>query len=131
MENEQKILYFQYTIKRLLAWYKNMHGTDSENDISTIKALKLLFFVTAVKASKNDDNTLVDNVFSNYVAMPYGHVEYDIYSELKATNGTLEFYRIDNSGAFKTDASLDDLDRKINTLDKLFDSNYKLIIASS
>lgn len=84
-----KDLYFQYVLHKLLNWYPN----ELENDLSVLKALKLLFFVTAAKSSEDEPNSLVD-IFNNYYAMPLGHVESDIYTSIKGNSGRFEYYII-------------------------------------
>jgi len=90
MIREEKIKYFQYILFKLL------DGNNKENDLSVLKALKLLFFISAVKANKNDDDSLIDSVFTQFYAMPYGHVETDIYNEIKDNEGELEFININS-----------------------------------
>lgn len=84
-KEEVKILAFEYVLNQLVAWYKDVHErTDDENDISILKALKLLFFISAVSAQENNEESLLDGIFDNFVAMPYGHVESDVYYAIKA-----------------------------------------------
>lgn len=96
MNPEEKLSYFEYTLSKLLAWYTDITGS-SNNDLSTLKALKLLFFVSAAKATMRDSHSLVDDVFDKFVAMPYGPVESDIYSRINLQNGNLTFFSINNS----------------------------------
>lgn len=98
-----KTLAFDYFVYQLLNWYKEAYGENIvENDLSILKVLKLLFFMTAIGAKKEDDDSLLDNTFDKFYAMPYGHVEGDIYDSIKQKN-TKSF--IDN---YKT--VLDDID---------------------
>jgi uncharacterized phage-associated protein len=79
---------FEYVLFRLTEWYKtinqinNNNSFNSSNDLSKLKIIKLHFFVSAVNSKKN--NLL--NLFDNFYAMPYGHVESDIYKEINKLN---------------------------------------------
>ena len=97
MEKNQKILYFQYTLHKLLLWFKAANGNEAANDISILKSLKLLFFVSSAKSNKDDNDSLVDSVFTSFMAMPYGHVESDIYDAIKGNNGAFEYFTVTNS----------------------------------
>lgn len=90
-----KVVAFEYVLYQLNNWYKIAYPTSEDNDISILKALKLLFFISAVNSKKDSGETLLDEVFNNFVAMPYGHVESDIYSIIK--NKELLTTKIDNS----------------------------------
>lgn len=93
-----KIKTFEYILFKLLEW--NNEVTNSrQNDVSILKALKLLFFVSAVNASNNNNNSLLDNIFTDFVAMPYGHVESDIYDAIK--EGKLEVFNLSNLSCTK------------------------------
>jgi uncharacterized phage-associated protein len=96
MEISFKILHFEYVISKLLKWQFEITGKH-ENDLSTLKALKLLFFVSTVRTHPSNENSLIANVFDNYAAMPYGHVESSIYEYLKINKGNLNYFKIDNS----------------------------------
>ena len=75
---------FEYVLFKLTEWFKTTHKLgnnmdfNSSNDLSKLKIIKLHFFISAVN-SKN--NTLLE-LFNNFYAMPYGHVESDIYKEI-------------------------------------------------
>lgn len=90
---------FEYIVYLLICWYKERRGISSDsafnndNDISKLKVLKLLFFVVAVNGDKN---SLLE-VFTFY-ALPYGHVEDDIYNLIDGVDGQeLQRYTIDTS----------------------------------
>lgn len=87
MNQDEKIPYFEYFIKLLVDWHSEKAGTET-NDLSTLKVLKLLFFASAVNTKANSEDTLLDTVFDKYYAMPYGHVESDIYSSIRNNNFT-------------------------------------------
>jgi uncharacterized phage-associated protein len=82
MTREEKIPYVDFVTRSLLKWYKDFCG-ENNNDLSTLKILKLIFFVTAVDTDSNSQDSLLDTVFDNFYAMPYGHVESDVYSIIK------------------------------------------------
>jgi uncharacterized phage-associated protein len=86
---------FEYVLFKLVEWYNEETNSKGPNDISTLKALKLLFFVSSVNTVKESVNTLLDLPFNNFVAMPYGHVESDIYKDIKENN--LEDVIIENN----------------------------------
>ena len=96
MAPNNRLLYFEYTLKKLLEWNSSFTGSEEINDFSILKCLKLLFFVSAAKAAENISSPLLEEVFDNYYAMPYGHVESNIYDVLKKQGGSLTYYCIDN-----------------------------------
>jgi uncharacterized phage-associated protein len=105
-EKEGKLLYFQYFLKGLFDWYARDVKTGA-NDLSVLKVTKLLFFGTAVNSISGSQNLLISRVFNNFVAMPFGPVESEIYSMLKAKNGSLEYFTIDNKQTLRTQAHFD------------------------
>lgn len=62
---------------------------------STLKIIKLLFFVSAVSAEIDKESSLL-SIFNRFVAMPYGPVESDVYSCI--SNNRLTKYNINASG---------------------------------
>ncbi|WP_020214991.1 type II toxin-antitoxin system antitoxin SocA domain-containing protein [Flavobacterium rivuli] len=95
MNKPIKIEAFEYLLFMLVEWHKSENNGIQNNDISILKALKLLFFVSAVGTTRKSESTLLDDVFDNFVAMPYGHVESDIYSAIK--DNLLVSSKVDNS----------------------------------
>lgn len=138
---ENKLLYFEYIISKLLGWYEESGKNKKENDLSILKALKLLFFVSAIR-SKINPSILIDDVFNSYFAMPYGHVEMDIYNEIKKNDGELSYFKLNNYNAIETKAFpispemeiplnkiiLQEIDKSIDELKK---TNEKLITFSA
>ncbi len=116
---------FEYVLFKLIEWYNlNNHSLNylefnSTNDLSKLKILKLHFFVTTVNAKNNN---LLD-VFNNFYAMPYGHVESDIYNELSR----LERYVVSNRNVIIKDLYLENL----NLSFELLESKIKLDIDSA
>ncbi|HTO16615.1 MAG TPA: hypothetical protein VLZ83_12650 [Edaphocola sp.] len=107
--NLLKISAFEYLLFKLVEWNKELTGND-KNDISVLKALKLLFFVSAVGTTKDSESSLLDDLFNDFVAMPYGHVESEIYDFIK--NGSLPNITINNTSTIIKDTF------NANTIDK-------------
>lgn len=113
---EEKIAYFEYLIDSL-----SQRNDSRINGFTTLKLIKLLFLVVGV--SSTDQNRGLTEVFDNFVAMPYGPVESDIYSAIQS-NTLIKYYitssqcKIKNVNAI---INLDDnqrqtIDRAINLL---------------
>ena len=132
MQQEIKVKAFEYFVKQLISWYKEQNTAEDfeNNDLSRLKVLKLHFFVSASKANEEEDGLL--GVFNNFWAMPYGHVESDIYKSLehlccfKLSNEKLAILNQDLTHYFN------DLDPEIKTeIEKSFevikDKNKELI----
>ena len=89
MNIDQKILSFDYFVTSLIKHCYNASSSEDIYDIVTdsvgkcglskLKLMKLLFFVTTMGI---ENWYLLDNVFNNFYAMPYGPVESDIYDNL-------------------------------------------------
>lgn len=124
MANDLKINAFEYVLYKLDEWYKEKNAPNTQNnDISILKALKLLFFTSAVDSRKEESDTLLDIVFDKFVAMPYGHVESDVYSNIKSDSH--KNIKIDNNKTTITNlATILQLDNVIKT--KIDDSIFKL-----
>lgn len=95
-DNLSKREVFEYVLYQIAVWYKDVFNSQSDtqlnegNDLTKLKVLKLHFFITAVNAH---ENRLIE-VFDNFYAMPYGHVESDIYNQI----GTLKRFEISQWG---------------------------------
>lgn len=83
---DNKIQAFEYVLYKLNEWYKEVYPDkeDGDNDISILKAMKLLFFVSNINTSDTEGEykDLLD-IFDNFQAWPYGHVETDVYNNYK------------------------------------------------
>lgn len=85
---DNKILAFEYVLLKLTKWFMDENKITSFNefnklnDLNKLKVIKLHFFVSAVNSNKNQ---LLDT-FDKFYAMPYGHVESDIYNSLNQLN---------------------------------------------
>jgi hypothetical protein len=92
-KNSDKVYAFEFLVRELLKWY-NSNSTLGYNDFSTLKILKLLFFVSAANANQNFHSILLEDLFNRFHAMPYGHVESDIYDTLKSELGKLNYFEV-------------------------------------
>lgn len=72
---------FQHIMHELLLWY-GLNKEITNNDFTVLKSLKLLFFVAAASTSLKE-RSLLKGIFDRFYAMPYGHVESDIYNYIK------------------------------------------------
>ncbi|TCK82913.1 hypothetical protein [Albibacterium bauzanense] len=112
---------FEYFLRELVDWYCEYYKTSvsyfnehSFNDLSKLKVLKLHFF-----ACSTEEEAL--NIFNEFHAMPYGHVESDVYSYLNTlkyfnvTNSKLEFVNI-NDWNIVPDGDSEVIDRAIKNL---------------
>ncbi|WP_052181123.1 type II toxin-antitoxin system antitoxin SocA domain-containing protein [Alistipes sp. ZOR0009] len=113
---------FEYSIDKFIDWYKEINPEKPEGwktDFTKLKLIKLNFFLSAVNAKEDSDGLL--NIFDNYFAMPYGHVESDVYSSI----ADLTRYNIGNTGTdlkpganvtFNTIEHQEEIDRAIESL---------------
>jgi len=81
MDTTCKIAAFEYVLYKLNEWYKDNNG-EKENDLSILKAMKLLFFVSGVDMANNLFDT-----FDRFQAWQYGHVEADLYNQYSQKKG--------------------------------------------
>jgi uncharacterized phage-associated protein len=88
---DSKLKYFEYFLSILL----DKSDKKESNDFSILKVQKLLFLTVAIDSGKDKDNVLINEIFDNFVAMPYGHVESDIYSAIR--HKQFEFFTITSS----------------------------------
>lgn len=87
-KTENKNICFEYLIDVLAK--KNKNGLIG---FSTLKLIKLLFFVVGVSSSEKNEG--LTSIFDNFVAMPFGPVESDIYNEVQ--HNRLQKYLITSS----------------------------------
>lgn len=94
----EKIPYFDYFISQII--FRQFNDNESDLDhiirnnidksgLNKLKLLKLLFFVSVLKV---DEKYLLDDIFDNFYAMPYGPVESDVYDNIS----TLANYIVGN-----------------------------------
>lgn len=89
MDN-QKIVAFKDVLYYLKKWYDEEHPNKSENDLSVLKVMKLLFFIVGVGKNSNLFDT-----FNNFQAWRYGHVESDIYEYYTRQKGDFKEFILD------------------------------------
>lgn len=90
--NPTKKLAFEFFLCELMKWdieIRELSDFNTDNDLSLLKSLKLLFFTVAVDA--NNDKSLLEEIFNNFHAMPLGHVELDIYNQYQ----NLKYFTLD------------------------------------
>jgi len=91
-----KIQKFEYITHQLIDWYKSNNKTIDKNDFSKLKVLKLHFFICSASSilTESGNNDLFSH-FDKFVAMPYGHVEEDVYNFI--LHDKTKSFKIDNS----------------------------------
>lgn len=121
---EEKNIYFEYLIDSL-----SQRNNNSFDGFTTLKLIKLLFLVVGV--SSTDQNRGLTEVFDNFVAMPYGPVESDIYNaiqknELNKYNITPSQCKIKNPNAI---IRLDNHQKKVidDAIDLLLEKNPRIL----
>lgn len=137
MNAQDKIPYFDYFISQII--FKQFNDNKSNLDsiiklnidhcgLNKLKLLKLLFFVSVLKV---DERYLLDDIFDNFYAMPYGPVESDVYNNIS----TLTNYIVGNENiCLKENADFsypnktnDQLYSRIdNCINALYDKNPSL-----
>lgn len=116
-----KILSFEYLLYHLVAWFCDIKNLDSlqlfneHNDLSKLKVLKLHFFVCSA-------NTDLLTEFDEFHALPYGHVESDIYNNLS----NLERFNVDDD-SMSVIAEYSTLMELENSFDNLPDETKTMI----
>jgi uncharacterized phage-associated protein len=127
MSAEQKIKYFEYFLDKLY----NQIGDN--NDLSIVKTQKLLYFLSN-SYSVGGKYPLFD-VFDKFYALPYGHVESEIYKASKGELGGLLNFKIDRFGLERTipKSNIVTINEKTELIDKAFNNLLKteLLVKSS
>lgn len=139
MQINDKIKYFDYLITSLInkCYLSGQSPIDfsairlfcEKNNLSKLKLMKLLFFITTVNA--RDDWFLLEKVFNRYYAMPYGPVESDIYGNLNLmTNYALIKNRIVVRESAKFEYGLDKAITEVidDSIDALIKINQNLFL---
>ncbi|SDE81153.1 Panacea domain-containing protein [Riemerella columbipharyngis] len=135
MDEDNKIPAFEYILLKLNDWYHEVfpNKKEEENDISILKAMKLLFFTASVNRSdKGGEHEDLLDIFGNFQAWPYGHVEADVYNNFRnSTNIVLDRHKliISNIEAIENWANKNpELSNKINgSIKALKEKNIDLI----
>lgn len=121
---EMKTQAFEFVVFELINWYKLQNSIiDNEqfnlhNDFNKLKVIKLHFFASAINSKSNS----LLRVFDKFYAMPYGHVESDIYNNWN----NFTFYKIDTKKL--TIMNINELSRESFVL---VDENLKLEISKA
>lgn len=104
-----KVLIFELIHEHLMRWYKEEKGMKEEdNDLSTLKSLKLFFFVV----SESANFTVILNEAFSFTALPYGPVELAIYDEILRDN--LTYFSITKSSTSrKKDFSTSEIEKAL------------------
>lgn len=76
-----KLIPFNYIVNQIIIWYNDQGGDFEKNDLSKLKLTKLLFFISAASTMSGKLGLL--NIFDNFYAMPYGHVESEIQDRME------------------------------------------------
>jgi uncharacterized phage-associated protein len=79
-----KINSFDYLLVKLINWHEHSNSNRpsfEKSEFTKLKAIKLHFFTCAasVGLEPNPHNDLL-SIFDKFCAMPYGHVESDVYN---------------------------------------------------
>jgi hypothetical protein len=116
-----KLTYFEYSVAKLIEWYcainqKTLSEFKLANDFSKLKVLKLHFFLCAVNSNSNS----LLNLFDAFYAMPYGHVEGEIYGKITANE--LEKFKFTDSMLGTNYESIKDL---LASFQKIEGEKYK------
>ncbi len=90
--SEVKVKMFEYISHKLIEWYTDENSGSDTNDLSKLKVIKLHFFICAISSKPGNKGLL--EYFNNFYAMPFGHVESDIYNEINE----LETVRLSRDG---------------------------------
>lgn len=107
---KNKLLAFEYTISKIIDWYKSLVNDDNEvcSNLSKLKLFKLHFFVATVNSVPEKEDHDLLNIFDRFYALPYGPVEGSIYDHLDELN----FYSIYNDHVeIKEEPDFTDLDQ--------------------
>lgn len=95
-KHQLKVECFESLMDELVKWVEE-RGGNPKKDLNLIKVIKLNFFVAAASSSDNEEGLL--NVFDEFYALPYGHVESDVYNIIKGqSTASLNKYSIVSNG---------------------------------
>ncbi|MCZ4224938.1 type II toxin-antitoxin system antitoxin SocA domain-containing protein [Pedobacter rhodius] len=122
-----KIPPFDYIVSKLKAWHSDLNPNNDADDLSKLKIMKLLFFVVAISSNRDQEGLL--QTFDNFMALPYGHVESDIYANIDNSESYL-FNDISlnlKPNSQPTDVDIELKDTIDNAINKLRLANQNLI----
>lgn len=128
-----KLKAFEYICSLFYGWYYEVEskkmGTNrfnGENDLSKLKTMKLLFFISAVEASASKEGLL--DIFDSFYAMPYGHVESEIYKNLDRLQYIqLDYKSMQTTPQFTASENIANKERIDSSFQSLKSKNPKLI----
>lgn len=126
--NKRKRQAIHYILYKFLEWWEREGNSKTENDISALKFLLLLYQVLVVYNNKNEKYYLMDNIFNNLYAQPYGIIENDVKMYVIKSGLTTK------NSAKIIEAPIIDIDLKNhidNSINELFRLNKNLITYSS
>ena len=123
-----KIKSFEYWLTQILQWGNELTPQVPVSSFTRLKALKLLFFTSAIKDSEGND--LLD-VFDNFYALPNGPVESDIYNCITAdllTYYTFKDFSVGKKQEFEDNKLNEDLKKRIdNAIVTLRKKNERIV----
>lgn len=87
---------FEFLMDELVKWVGEKGG-NPKKDLNLLKIIKLNFFIAAASSSETSEGLLT--VFDEFYALPYGHVESDVYNIIKGQSiARLSKYTIVSNG---------------------------------
>ena len=84
MNPTQKYKLFEYMIDGIIAWYKVVApDANVKSELNRLKLIKLNFFISAASTEGKKYGLL--QYFDKFHAMPFGHVESEVYDHVKSS----------------------------------------------
>jgi hypothetical protein len=82
MAPQQKYKLFEYMVDGIIDWYREVDASvNIYTDLNRLKLIKLNFFISAASTEGRQAGLL--NYFNDFRAMPFGHVESEVYDQIK------------------------------------------------
>lgn len=106
-----KLIYTDYIVYKLIEWLEQL-GYSKEvalKRIDKLTTMKMIFFIVAASTSPKRNYYGLLNIFDNFVAMPYGPVELDVYEHFNE----LKHYNIFRETKIKQEFDINSIDPKI------------------
>lgn len=117
----------KYILQQLCEWYYTLNPSkrvDDKNDLSVLKVLKLVFFLSTVG---DEDKTLLGNPFDKFVAMPLGPVETDVYQFFLDNSAIINYSKVNSESLSNIDLTVGDKRLIDNAIEELKKKNIELI----